>query len=60
MELGIVPNMFSMVPLAQTAHAPVADLKPADGVRGAQVTQQGRYVEQLTEMFERLCNNIHL
>ena len=60
LELGIVPNMFSMVPLAQAAHAPVVDLKPADGVRGAQVTQQGRYVEQLTEMFERLCTNINL
>ncbi len=60
MELGIVPNMFSMVPLAQTAHAPVADLKPADGVRGAQVTQQARYVEQLTGMFERLCANTRL
>jgi len=60
LELGIVPNMFSMVPLAQAAHAPVVDLRPADGVRGAQVTQQGRYVEQLTEMFERLCTNINL
>lgn len=58
LELGIVPNMFSMVPLAQAAHAPIADLKPADGVRGAQVTQQGRYVEQLDEVFERLTSNI--
>lgn len=58
MELGIVPNMFSMVPLAQTAHSPIADLRPADGVRGAQVTQRTRYVEQLEEMFSRLVANV--
>lgn len=59
-ELGIVPNMFSMVPLAQTAHAPIAGLRTTDGVRGAQVTQQARYVEQLDEMFQRLTRNIGL
>ncbi|WP_282818522.1 ParA family protein [Curtobacterium flaccumfaciens] len=59
-ELGIVPNMFSMVPMAQTAHAPIADLTPADGVRGAQVTQQKNYVEQLDAMFARLRQNLAL
>lgn len=60
LELGIVPNMFSMVPLAQSAHAPISDLRPADGVRGAQVTQQGRYVEQLNDVFELLASNTGL
>jgi cellulose biosynthesis protein BcsQ len=59
-ELGIVPNMFSMVPMAQTAHAPITDLTTADGVRGAQVTQQKNYVEQLTTMFDRLLKNLAL
>lgn len=59
-ELGVVPNMFSMIPMAQTAHAPIADLTPADGVRGAQVTQQKRYIEQLTSMFDRLKTNVAL
>ena len=59
-NLGIVPNMFSMVPLAQTAHSPIADLKPADGVRGAQVSQRLRYIEQLNEMFETLAGNLGL
>lgn len=59
-ELGIVPNMFSMIPMAQNAHAPVAALTPADGVRGAQVTQQKRYVEQLTSMFDKLKANLGL
>ncbi|KQX69592.1 ParA family protein [Angustibacter sp. Root456] len=60
LELGIVPNMFSMVPLAQAAHAPISDLSTSDGVRGAQVTQQSRYVEQLNEMFRRLAENVGL
>jgi cellulose biosynthesis protein BcsQ len=59
-ELGIVPNMFSMIPMAQAAHAPITDLTTDDGVRGAQVTQQKRYVEQLTEMFDRLKTNVAL
>jgi cellulose biosynthesis protein BcsQ len=59
-ELGVVPNMFSMVPLAQNAHAPIDNLTPADGVRGAQVTQQRRYVEQLNDVFSRLTTNLGL
>lgn len=59
-ELGVVPNMFSMIPMAQTAHAPIADLTPVDGVRGAQVTQQKRYIAQLTTMFDRLKANVAL
>lgn len=57
LELGIVPNMFSMVPLAQAAHAPISELRPADGVRGAQVTQQSRYVSQLNDVFNLLASN---
>jgi len=57
-DLGIVPNMFSMVPLAQAAHAPISDLRPSDGVRGAQVTQRARYVDQLNGVFERLARNV--
>lgn len=59
-ELGVVPNMFSMIPMAQAAHAPIANLTTADGVRGAQVTQQKRYDEQLTAMFDRLRCNVAL
>jgi hypothetical protein len=60
LDLGVVPNMFSMVPLAQAKHAPVADLTPADGVRGAQTSQQARYVERLNEIGERLARNLGL
>ncbi len=52
LELGTVPNMFSMVPLAQSEHSPIADLGRDDGLRGAQFSQQERYVEQLNSIFD--------
>jgi cellulose biosynthesis protein BcsQ len=54
LELGTVPNMFSMIPLAQSCHAPIADLTKDDGLRGAQPSQQVRYAEQLAEIFARV------
>jgi cellulose biosynthesis protein BcsQ len=59
-DLGVVPNMFSMIPLAQAAHAPIRDLSTADGLRGAQVSQQARYLERLDEIAHRLAENIGL
>lgn len=59
-NLGVVPNMFSMVPLAQAAHAPIRDLSPSDGLRGAQISQQARYSERLEEIADRLIQNIGL
>lgn len=58
LDLGVVPNMFSMVPLAQAAHAPIRDLRTADGLRGAQVNQQARYAKQLEEIARALMKNV--
>jgi cellulose biosynthesis protein BcsQ len=60
LDLGLVPNMFSMIPLAQAVHAPIRDLTTADGVRGAQVSQQARYVDRLDEIADRLIANMGL
>jgi hypothetical protein len=57
-ELGVVPNMFSMVALAQNSHAPIAALEPRDGVRGAQIYQQARYAEDLNAIFGRIASNM--
>lgn len=57
-ELGTVPNMFSMIPLAQGRHAPIAALQKDDGLRGAQYSQQQRYVEQLDQVFERISDRL--
>lgn len=55
LDLGIVPHMFSMVPLAQARHAPIASLTQSDGLRGAQFSQQSRYAEQLENIGSRLA-----
>jgi len=57
-DLGTIPNMFSMIPLAQGCHAPIADLKKDDGLRGAQLSQQERYIEQLDKVFSRMSRRI--
>lgn len=54
LDLGTVPNMFAMVPLAQSAHSPISGLSKEDGIRGSQISQHQRYVEQLSGIFERL------
>lgn len=53
-DLGTVPHMFSMVPLAQGRHAPIAALTKDDGLRGAQISQQANYREQLEQIGDRL------
>ena len=34
-EIGTIPNLYSLIPMAQTAHKPIFSLKAKDGVRGA-------------------------
>lgn len=57
-ELGTVPNMFSMIPLAQSCHAPIFDLRKEDGLRGAQPSQQVRYADQLDQIFIQVSQRI--
>jgi cellulose biosynthesis protein BcsQ len=57
-DLGTVPNMFSMIPLAQGCHAPIAGLRKEDGLRGAQISQQERYVEQLEQVFSQISDRV--
>lgn len=57
-DLGLVPNMFSMVPLAQAAHAPIRELTARDGIRGAQVSQQARYARRLGQISDAIMRNL--
>lgn len=59
-DLGTVPHMFSMVPLAQGRHAPVASLTKEDGLRGAQISQQAKYRHQLEEIGDRLFDRLSI
>ena len=34
-EIGLIPNLYSLIPMSQTAHKPIFLLKAKDGVRGA-------------------------
>ncbi len=58
--LGEVPNMFSLIPLAQTASAPIVDLQSSDGLVGSHYNQARRYTEILRSVAEALAHNIGL
>jgi cellulose biosynthesis protein BcsQ len=34
-EIGTIPNLYSLIPMSQTAHKPIFALRAKDGVRGA-------------------------
>jgi cellulose biosynthesis protein BcsQ len=58
--LGEVPNMYSLVPLAQTANAPIIDLKSSDGLVGSHYNQAKRYVGILGGVAAALARNLKL
>lgn len=58
--LGEIPNMYSLIPLAQTACAPIIDLKSSDGLVGSHYIQAKRYVEILDTVTDALSQNIGL
>lgn len=60
LEIGIVPNMFSMIPMAQTVHSPISGLDKEDGLRGGQPGQRDKYIEQLDAIFTNILTNIGL
>lgn len=58
MGLGEIPNMYSLVPLAQTANAPIAELRSSDGLVGTHYVQSDRYGEIINGIVDRLLVNI--
>ena len=60
LEIGIIPNMFAMIPMAQAVHSPISDLRKEDGLRGAQPAQRDKYVGQLDDIFANILTNIGL
>ncbi len=58
--LGEIPNMYSLIPLAQSSAAPIIDLKSSDGLVGSHYNQTRRYVEILDAVAISLANNIGL
>jgi cellulose biosynthesis protein BcsQ len=57
-EIGKIPNLYSLIPMSQTAHKPIFALKARDGVRGAhfnKVREAGTIFKQVTD---QLSTNI--
>lgn len=57
-RLGDVPHMFSLVPLAQTAHAPILDLNSNDGLSGGQFGQLKAYKSFIATLSDSLLANL--
>jgi cellulose biosynthesis protein BcsQ len=57
-RLGDVPHMFSLVPLAQTAHTPIHKLTRKEGLSGGQYQQQRQYQEFIGGLAESLMRNL--
>jgi cellulose biosynthesis protein BcsQ len=57
-KLGDVPNMFSLIPLAQTVNAPLLALESSDGLVGAQFKQKNDYAEILDRLSKSLATNL--
>lgn len=57
-SLGDIPNLHSVVPLSQTAHAPIFELKSADGVVGAHFTKVKDTERIYKKIAQRLIENI--
>jgi len=57
LKLGDVPNLRSLVPLAQSANSPLAELNSRDGLTGGQYSQQRSYVKLIDSVTKRLKDN---
>jgi hypothetical protein len=51
-EVGTIPNLYSLIPMSQTAHKPIFSLKAKDGVRGAHFNK----VRDAEGIFERVTD----
>ncbi len=58
MNLGEIPNMFSLIPLAQAVNAPIGALVSADGLVGSHYSQSKKYHTILKQITARILSNI--
>ncbi|MHA6740532.1 ParA family protein [Rhodococcus erythropolis] len=57
LSLGDVPNLRSLIPLAQSANAPLSALTSKDGLAGGQYSQQRNYAQLINVVGKRLSEN---
>jgi cellulose biosynthesis protein BcsQ len=54
LDLGDIPHMYSLVPLGQSANAPIDKLGRADGLAGSQYQKQLEYLRVIESLCMRL------
>lgn len=59
-ELGSIPTLHSLVPLAQSAHTPIFALKAADGVVGAHFSKVKEYGATIRSISNRFQEQVEL
>lgn len=57
-DLGSIPTLNSLIPLAQSAHTPIFALKAADGVVGAHFSKVREYEENIRGITERFESQV--
>ena len=60
LKLGDVPNMFSLVPLAQDVNSPIHRLESRDGLVGAQYSQKETYKGFIDKLARNLLKNLDM
>lgn len=60
LKLGDVPNMYSLVPLAQDANSPIHGIKSKDGLVGAHYGQQEIYVGFIRDLTRQVLSNVEV
>lgn len=58
LELGHIPNLYSLIPMAQSAKAPIHKLSSGDGLVGSQYTQVESYAKLISSLCEKLIANV--
>lgn len=53
-EIGTIPNLYSLIPMSQTAHKPIFALKAKDGVRGAHFNK----VRDAADIYRGITDNL--
>lgn len=58
LELGHVPYVYSLVPMAQSAKVPIHELSSKDGLVGSQYAQVKKYKGLMSSLADRLLANL--
>lgn len=58
LHLGDVPNLYSLIPLAQTANSPIIALRARDGLVGSQFSQAANYKDIIGNLADSIAAKV--